>query len=943
MNDPITQPVPQRDNRKRNALAICLITGILFMLVSVIIGPIAYRENGLAGLWGVFLTLTVSLSGFIGAFYVSANRVTLGVGILLTTILIMSLALPVVAHGQGLALGLMVFILVAGISSTTLSPQQATRAIISAFIIAVLITLTDQFLPEFGLPTDPRYTNWVALIASVIYAIIILWNINKYTFRTKIIVAVTLFTVVPLIALGYLNNRATVKALEAQSRTLLSTLAGESSGVIDDFITAQLNTTLSDSKQFSLIQFMELPAFARRGSGEEENARLTLLSLTRKNPVFINSIGLLDTHGNNILDTREDNIGNNESGFSYFNRPVQNRLPYASNIIFNDDGSSGIYLSAPIINTQSNAIVGLLRIEYHATILQSIIREIDTGSKDTYISIIDQNTYLQVANSGDRNELFTSINDFTDQELGTFQAINLLPPNAGEVTTTKDDASLVAGMNNLNQQPYFTNYSAYLGTNTINTGKYLETQPWVSLVSQSTDVYLAPVNAQNRTTILISLAFIVVSITAGYFASQILTSPLLSLSKVAEKIAVGDRSARAVVTTEDEIGTLATSFNRMTDELNQTLNNLEVRVAERTTDLEIARQESEIRAAELQSISEISSVITGEQKLESLLPLISNLVSERFGYYHTGIFLVDEAKQVAILQAANSEGGKKMLARGHRLAVGESGIVGYVAKFGTPRISLDVGSDAVFFNNPDLPNTRSEMALPLKVRDQIVGVLDVQSEKPGAFTENDANTLSILADQIAIALENARLFTQTQQALNEAQALNRQNSLEGWLSFSKEETSVGYYHTITGGKKLTTPIDTEEIREALGRGNVMIFDKDGKTQETSIIVPIKLRGQIIGTVYIKAPIQNRRWSNDEVNLIEAISERLSLALENARLFEEPTHRAERERLVTDITTRIRGTNDPQEMIKTAVEELKRVLGATRIEIVPQIIAPSSAE
>ena len=122
-------------------------------------------------------------------------------------------------------------------------------------------------------------------------------------------------------------------------------------------------------------------------------------------------------------------------------------------------------------------------------------------------------------------------------------------------------------------------------------------------------------------------------------------------------------------------------------------------------------------------------------------------MSERFGYYHTGIFLNNETGQYAILQATNSAGGKKMLDREHRLEIGENSIVGYVAQNSRPRIALDVGLDAVYFNNPDLPGTRSEMALPLVVGGQILGALDVQSTESQAFSEEDSSTLQILAEQ----------------------------------------------------------------------------------------------------------------------------------------------------------------------------------------------------
>lgn len=273
-----------------------------------------------------------------------------------------------------------------------------------------------------------------------------------------------------------------------------------------------------------------------------------------------------------------------------------------------------------------------------------------------------------------------------------------------------------------------------------------------------------------------------------------------------------------------------------------------------------------------------------------------------------------------------------MLARGHRLEVGGSGIVGYVAKYGLPRISLDVGQDAVYFNNPDLPTTRSEMALPLKIRDEIVGVLDVQSEQSGAFTENDTNTLNILADQIAIALENARLFTQTQQALDEAQALYQKNVQEGWLTFSREEDLIGYHQSMIGGKKLTAPVESDEITQAMNRGTLLMFNADGVTRESSIVVPIKLRGQVIGAMNIKAPNKDRQWTSDEVDLVEAISERLSLALENARLIQESQRQVIKEQTISEVTGKIGASINMKNVLQTAVEELGRAMPGSEVMI-----------
>ncbi|NJN80636.1 MAG: GAF domain-containing protein [Anaerolineales bacterium] len=284
------------------------------------------------------------------------------------------------------------------------------------------------------------------------------------------------------------------------------------------------------------------------------------------------------------------------------------------------------------------------------------------------------------------------------------------------------------------------------------------------------------------------------------------------------------------------------------------------------------------------------------------------------------------------MQAANSEGGQAMLKRGHKLKVGESGIVGFVARFGSPRIALDVGLDAVFFNNPDLPATRSEMALPLKLRDVVIGVLDVQSEKPGAFLEDDANTLSILADQIAIAIDNARLFSQTQQTLVEVQTLYRQNLQESWKSFSREEGMVGYIQSLGSGKKITETIGSTEIQQVLNRGETLVAQPNGKDTESTIIVPIKLRGQVIGVMRIQAPEQDKQWTANEINLSQAVSERLSLALENARLIQESQRQVIKEQAISEITGKIGSSINLENVLQTAVEELGRSIPGSEVII-----------
>jgi GAF domain-containing protein len=362
----------------------------------------------------------------------------------------------------------------------------------------------------------------------------------------------------------------------------------------------------------------------------------------------------------------------------------------------------------------------------------------------------------------------------------------------------------------------------------------------------------------------------------------------------------------------------------MSGRLREIFADLENKVNERTVNLAAATAESNKRAQQFEAITIVARAISATQNLQELLPQISSVISEQFGFYHVGIFLNDPTDQIAMLAAANSEGGKKMLQRNHQLRIGKQGIVGYVAQTGNSRIALDVGEDANYFDNPELPLTHSEMALPLKAGGRIIGALDIQSTETGAFTDDDFEALSALAEQASLAIQNARLFDQIKKTLSDSESIQRQYIRETWSRLPKEEKLGGFRYSVAG----VVPLDDE----------TRIAASETSEDKRRVSVPIILRGETIGTLSVQVQ-KNEHVSADHIDLIKAVAERVALSAENARLFEETSTRAERERLVSDITTKIRTTNDPQEMIQTAVNELKLALGVTHIEIVPQKMTP----
>ncbi len=370
-------------------------------------------------------------------------------------------------------------------------------------------------------------------------------------------------------------------------------------------------------------------------------------------------------------------------------------------------------------------------------------------------------------------------------------------------------------------------------------------------------------------------------------------------------------------------------------ELKSIQTSVEQRIQEQTGDLSRNAKKLERRAAQLEAVSSVARSITAVQNMEQLLPSICQVVSERFGFYHTGIFLLDAHREYAVLRASNSPGGQHMLTRGHRLKVGEVGIVGYVCGKGEARIALDVGQDAVFFNNPDLPETHSEIALPLIMGGKVLGALDVQSTKEMAFADEDISTLSVLADQIAIAIENARLFASTQTALEAASRAYGDISRLGWQHLlSERETEIGY---VSLAESDTLPVSEQaspEFLKAIKSGQAVLANENA-----SLHLPIKTRGSVVGAIRLDKQ-KGEKWSVDDISTANTLSEQLGAALESARLFEETSNRAARERTVSDISTKIRATTDPQTMLVTTIEELKKVLGTNDIQIRPYADQPA---
>jgi GAF domain-containing protein len=361
---------------------------------------------------------------------------------------------------------------------------------------------------------------------------------------------------------------------------------------------------------------------------------------------------------------------------------------------------------------------------------------------------------------------------------------------------------------------------------------------------------------------------------------------------------------------EDQSRRLTAALQEQIAEREQTVENLErlqaslqQQVRERTAAL--AR-----RSHQLQAAAYVAREAAAIQDLERLLDEMVRLISDRFSFYHVGIFLVDDAAEFAVLRAASSEGGQRMLERGHRLKVGQAGIVGHAARTGEPRISPDVADDLLFLVSPELAYTRSEMALPLKVRGRVIGVLDVQSEEEGAFTEEDLAILLTLTDQVALAIENTRLLRESGDHIREVERLLGRYRKDSWRALALQKK--GWTYSYDG-------VDVLPKVPAKHNGNGADF-----------FVPIHLRDEPIGQLGIT--MEGREPTPDDIALARTIANQTSLALESAWLFQEAQRRATRDQISSEISAALRASLDIDSVLRAAVREMGDRLKLAEVQI-----------
>jgi GAF domain-containing protein/HAMP domain-containing protein len=477
---------------------------------------------------------------------------------------------------------------------------------------------------------------------------------------------------------------------------------------------------------------------------------------------------------------------------------------------------------------------------------------------------------------------------------------------------------------------------------------------------------------------------ILVAATAGlfivllvyFFYIRPLSADLHQLRQTAERLQEGALT-RAKVERHDELGLLADTFNQMSERL---------RVQIETQDQIIAQRTAALRkqARQLEAVAHIGHAANSSLDLAALMTETVNLVRNSFGFYHISIFLIDEKNEYAIVRESTGEVGRLMKERGHKLAVGSESIVGWVTKHRQARIALDVGEDAVHFNNPLLPETRSEAALPLIAQDQMLGAIDVQSTDPSAFSPEDLATLQLMTDQLAAAIYNARLYRRATQSQLETETLfnltalltttldgheiyrraartiseqvhaNRcaisswqpeGNSVTAEVEFVRPAdniTAQGEYSAERKVNDLANQTGTLRVLQTLepllsrlddpatDAGVRRLLQEAG--QAYSLEVPLVTGNEAIGILTLYRSVEQSPFTRQEIRLVQAMANQTATALNNATLTSDARARVAELSTLYRISQALSLASDLKSVLDSARDEVMSLTNATGIGV-----------
>jgi signal transduction histidine kinase/HAMP domain-containing protein len=705
------------------------------------------------------------------------------------------------------------------------------RAGLVAAIAALAIVGIEVWHPGFRIETN-NLQNIIPLLTGVaavgIFALFIITRQLRHPRIQERLTALIMIVIIPLlVGIGGLFTSIARGRIEAGANTQLQ---GNSRSL------ATTVSTWLDLNTRSLQAITYSPEILTMNAGRQ---RQVLNAMAQAYP-YMYLISTTDLEGMNIA-RNDDGALTDYSDRDWFKGAISGAPVTYQVLIGRTSGQPALVISLPI-KTVSGRIVGV----------SMFAAELAALSDQTRVSPVGERGYTYIVD--DKNQVLAHPDpEFTSGELRDLSAY---PPVAalrqgqtGQITFTDEEG--------LRWRAYAT---------TLENG-------WAVIAQQPESEILAPVGQFQTVIILLIVIGGAIMLALTWFTIRRTLQPISILTDTISAISAGDLNRVVEVNSRDEIGVLASTFNTMTGQLRGLIGSLERRVAERTHDLELA---SEVG----RSVSERTADLYG------LLKEAVELIRERFDLYYTQIYLADPAGRMLILRAGTGEAGAQLIQKGHLLPIGVNSLNGRAAVEKHTVIVADTAENPNFLPNPLLPGTRSEMSVPLLVGGRVVGVLDMQSEQPGAFTETNLPAFETLAAQLAIAIQNAALFAEAQQARSEVEEQIRRLTQGGWQA---------YMDAVQRG---------ERIGFAYDQSDAVQMEKEqllAPPAPDSLNIPIQVSGREIGTVQLVMDA-GQHWTSEDTGIVQATAAQLAQHLENLRLLAQAEqYRAEAEGAVRRLT------------------------------------------
>jgi GAF domain-containing protein/HAMP domain-containing protein len=907
--------------RARSAYRVAVILLVAAAVAAVLQLYLAF----LSGAWQLFVSAGALLA-LAGALVVSArlsrrDQATPATQWLIGGMLIAVVVVSTVLAGLGLVLGLATLLATVATATQTLPQNKVNQSVALGTAASVAAGLLDLSAPpwQLAVPALQAVTPAVVVVTLLVYAVLVARRYRSYALPSKLIVAFLTVSVVSIGAVSVFTDRTIRSSLTEQAGADLRDFAGLQALAIGDVLDQQVDSLQS----FSLSKIIQdrVEATSAGYTGDPATIEAELQALDRQ----WRAAGAANNDADPLVQARLNNeiaselreyrslfpenvevfvtdrygalLGATNRTSDYYQadedwwRAAFNRgrgAPYIGQPEYDESSATfSSIVAVPLYAHGTRDVVGILRTTFNLEVIAELLSRAQAGQASHLELLLPNGAFLQrtgttLAASDFLSALRATTSDYLEID---FQGAPSLISQAPVAALDPREASLVAGLG------------------------------WTLVVHQDRAEVLALVDRQVRSTLLVAVIVAGAMAGAAVVLGQWLATPLARLTAAASQVSAGDLGAQAEIESADEVGMLASVFNDMTAQLRSLIGSLGAQV--------------EARTAQLRASADVGRAAASILDTDQLLREAVNLIADRFGFYYVAVFTLDESGRFAVLREATGEAGRLLKERGHKLDVGGRSMVGAATGLRRPRIALDVGQEAVRFANPLLPETRSEIALPLIVGDRVLGALDAQSTQAAAFDEASAATLQAMADQIAIALNNAALFRRAEaqataqthlnaisrslfgaadvEALYRALAAQvRRLAPHDALSVSLHESEgmrLREYDLRAGADPVVSQSRMRPVANTLaGRAFTAralavsantaddaralddVADLARAGFQSAASVPLALGDRVLGTINF-ASREPQAYSPDRLALVEQVAAQFAAALENLRLAE----------------------------------------------------------